>query len=1040
MANITGTAGPDSIAGTPDDDIILGLEGDDVLLGQDGDDTLDGGAGDDALRGRSGADTLLGGDGDDYLIGGEGDDVVDGGSGLDRAGFSLIATDPQVGVTVDLALQGVAQDTGHGLDTLINIEHVSGTIYSDVISGDGNANWLWSGSGAVDGSSGDDVLSGRGGDDLLEVGSGNHTLDGGADNDTVSFYSNGDIGFDDGTGVTVSLALQGAGQDTGHGTMTLTGVENLSGSIADDALTGDAGANVLAGMDGADTLSGGDGNDLLLGDGQVALDLTSIGTSGAIVRYEDLAATLGDPSHSGNDILNGGDGDNTLIGGGGFDTADYSDAEGLVYIDLSSNYGERDDAAGTTALGIDTLIGIEAAVGGAFGDTLVGDDGANSLHGGDGDDIIRGLQGDDLLFGDDGDDLLRGGQGVDSFIGGAGEDRVSLFEAGATQAAYVDLALQQVLNDGFGNAETLNSIEGVGAGTLFADTFLGSGGANFIYGETGDVVDGRGGDDHILLAGAAASVEGGDGIDTLDGFVETRTVDTNGDGVAETETAVAGVYVNLAANVILDDGFGGSGTIHGVENIAGGALDDLLFGDAGDNVISGLDGNDSLRTGGGGDTLDGGAGDDLLRTGSGVDSLIGGDGFDRISFYNLDATQGVVADLRTQTIANDGYGNAETMSSIEGLGSHTRFADLFYGDDGHNLFLAGGGDSVYGFGGEDEFQLDDAPAIVDGGDGIDTLTQFTLTRLKDANGDGVAEIQNGHQGVAVNLATSRILNDGFGGIGRIYNVENVGGSLKADSLTGGGGDNQLWGFEGADLIAGGGGNDTLDGGDGADILNGDGGDDSLVGGLGADSLDGGAGTDALDGGAGQDLLYGQGGADSLLGGDGVDQLFGGAGQDVLSGGLGADLLDGGDGADTLNGDEGADVLIGGAGNDTLLGGDSIDQVTGGLGRDLLGGGAGADRFLFTALSDSTVANSGRDTITDLANADVIDLSAIDADSGAAGDQAFVKVAAFSGVAGQLTLSLSGASTVLQVDVNGDGTADMAITLVGNHLGHGNFVY
>ena len=136
MADIIGTPGDDNIGGTPTDDTISGLEGNDVLIGQGGDDTLDGGDGDDLLRGRDGNDTVLGGNGDDYVQGGEGDDVMDGGAGIDRAAFLLLPGDPQIGATVDLAVQGVAQDTGHGLDTLIGIEHVSGTIYSDTAGAD----------------------------------------------------------------------------------------------------------------------------------------------------------------------------------------------------------------------------------------------------------------------------------------------------------------------------------------------------------------------------------------------------------------------------------------------------------------------------------------------------------------------------------------------------------------------------------------------------------------------------------------------------------------------------------------------------------------------------------------------------------------------------------------------------------------------------------------------------------------------------------------------------------------------------------------
>ena len=66
--------------------------------------------------------------------------------------------------------------------------------------------------------------------------------------------------------MTVSLALQGAAQDTGGaGSDTLTSIENLTGSAFDDTLTGDGNANILSGLAGDDTLNGGAGNDTLDG-------------------------------------------------------------------------------------------------------------------------------------------------------------------------------------------------------------------------------------------------------------------------------------------------------------------------------------------------------------------------------------------------------------------------------------------------------------------------------------------------------------------------------------------------------------------------------------------------------------------------------------------------------------------------------------------------------------------------------------------------------------------------------------------------------
>ena len=53
----------------------------------------------------------------------------------------------------------------------------------------------------------------------------------------------------------------------------------------------------------------------------------------------------------------------------------------------------------------------------------------------------------------------------------------------------------------------------------------------------------------------------------------------------------------------------------------------------------------------------------------------------------------------------------------------------------------------------------------------------------------------------------------------------------------------------------------------------------------------------MSGGLGNDWLYGDADTDSLEGGAGLDQLFGGDGNDTLNGGAGVDQLTGGAGAD-----------------------------------------------------------------------------------------------------------------------------------------------
>jgi Ca2+-binding RTX toxin-like protein len=311
MAIINGTPDDDFIDGTPSDDTINGLAGNDGLRGQGGNDLIDGGDDHDFMRGNDGNDIILGGNGDDYLDGGQGDDVLDGGAGWDRISFDPSATS---GVTVDLRIQGVAQNTGQGMDTLIGIEHLTGTPFNDTLIGTDGDNWLWGGSDGL-GNDGNDIISALGGNDLVEVGHGNHLLDGGLGNDTLNVSGNSS---DVTGGLTVSLALQGAAQNTGQGMMNLTGFENLSGSDFNDVLSGDGGDNILAGDLGNDQLSGGAGNDTLYGDGRVTVDTHGTGGSGPIVTYVDVG-DLPFPDPSGNDVLNGGKGDDTLWGGGGDD-------------------------------------------------------------------------------------------------------------------------------------------------------------------------------------------------------------------------------------------------------------------------------------------------------------------------------------------------------------------------------------------------------------------------------------------------------------------------------------------------------------------------------------------------------------------------------------------------------------------------------------------------------------------------------------------------------------------------------------------------
>ena len=148
--------------------------------------------------------------------------------------------------------------------------------------------------------------------------------------------------------------------------------------------------------------------------------------------------------------------------------------------------------------------------------------------------------------------------------------------------------------------------------------------------------------------------------------------------------------------------------------------------------------------------------------------------------------------------------------------------------------------------------------------------------------------------------------------------------------------------------------------------------------------------------------------------------------------------------DTITGTKYADFLFGGAGNDLVNGGvgnDGIegnagnDKLYGGAGADKLVGGAGADTFEFKLISESTVGAAGRDTVVDFnqGEKDKVGLSAIDANTKLAGDQAFTFIGAdaFHNKAGELRYVKSGGDTYVHGDVNGDGKADFSILFDAN---------
>ncbi|PBB43255.1 hypothetical protein CK222_10675 [Mesorhizobium sp. WSM3866] len=301
-------------------------------------------------------------------------------------------------------------------------------------------------------------------------------------------------------------------------------------------------------------------------------------------------------------------------------------------------------------------------------------------------------------------------------------------------------------------------------------------------------------------------------------------------------------------------------------------------------------------------------------------------------------------------------------------------------------------------------------------------------------------------------------------------VQNVGGVTIPGNNT----SQTLNGTGEEDTISGLGGIDTISGFAGIDHLNGGAADDTLIGGLDADFLDGGAGTDKASyassiAGVAVSLMPGIVGHGGDAEGDiltAIENLIGSGQNDTLEGNNTNNVLDGRAGFDTisyehagagvtvslavtaaqstvgagqdtlisfenLTGSAFNDVLIGTTGANTIIGAGGADKITGGGGADILTGGLGADTFFFNAPSDSAPATATTITDFDFQHADHIDLSAIDANTSAKKDQAFLFAGHTSNaVAHSVTWCESSGNTIVQADVDGNTTADLTIILTG----------
>ena len=672
-----------------------------------------------------------------------------------------------------------------------------------------------------------------------------------------------------------------------------------------------------------------------------------------------------------------------------------------------------------------------------------------------------------------GDRILVNGGGIDAsawqFVSWTvGSDRIRLNGSGAADS-FVGSRMKDTIN-GFGGADII-----VSGHSSQADVFNGGAGNDtfrylgFTSPITDTIIGGAGLGDRIEITEQAshdftgASISGVERL-IFGSFDQTATFDAGVFGLG----GIVQVSGSVAASHLVITGANTFSLQASVAFTGWGAEDDVtIIGTAGADDIRGAAGRDIIEGGGGGDALSGKAGDDDFVFSTTVlgGSISGAAGHDAIVVYDtgflvnslqnvtissveevrFDARGGtgqVVVQFDGSTFATSGITSVTGSTEIDSLGVIAVAANGFVADASQITFgnwdelldkvvLIGSDlsdDVLIGAGVSTSFTLTDGADIVtggvgddrlnvqslltssgfawDGGDGMDTLTiGVQVSGILTLTGGTISNIETldlGSSQGAVDLDASNFGSTGFqtvrGGNDFAANTVIVRGSvfdLSAVALADwGASDNfDIRGTDSADVITGTQGRDTFLGTDGGDQINGSGGIDTInFGGSSAGVVVSFAAGTAAGGYAAGDIL------------SGLENLVGSGLDDVLTGAAGVNNLTGGAGDDVLDGRQGADVLTGGAGDDTYFYSSTLMSRAGSNNRDVI--------FNYSQIA-------GDD--------DVIDLSAIDANTGTGGNNTFSFVGTITG-AGQIQAVQSGGDTIIQINTGGTLNADMEIVL------------
>ena len=444
----------------------------------------------------------------------------------------------------------------------------------------------------------------------------------------------------------------------------------------------------------------------------------------------------------------------------------------------------------------------------------------------------------------------------------------------------------------------------------------------------------------------------------------------------------------------------------------------------------------------------------------------------------------------TDAIGDDATTNIDGVHQLDTIISNgSVFLVASGGTEGFSVFEFGGGDDVLaggedddiiiGLAGDDTLSGNAGADELRGGAGNDLLTggSGTDSYFGGTGSDTVSFL--GAAGWIIDLAVGTATTLSGATMETITSIENAIGSGGNDTIRGTVDANDLDGGKGDDLLIGGGGVDNFAGGAGTDTVDISGStskwkvdlanDEATITAISGtvDTVDfasienviGANNTMTVLGTSGNETVTGQNFSDIFYVGGGVDQFDAGLGFDTIglgshtegltvrgtsgwvktasgtvvatftsvenfsgtsynddmTGTAGRNILDGRSGNDTLNAGRGNDTVRGGLGDDQLHGGAGNDELDGGTGNDVLIGGSGVDSY---------DGGLGSDTVSFIGSAGwVIDLVAGTATTLTGGTtETITSVENVVGSSGNDTIR----GTVYSNDLDGGGGDDMLI--------------